>query len=155
MDPEDHERWMREALALARQARERGDHPFGALLVRKGTVVATGLNSVNTDGDPTRHAELALVSRVSRSLPPQALAQAVMYASTEPCPMCCGALYWGGVRRVVFGFPAAALEALTGEGMGLSAQQVLAGARQPVELVGPVLEDEAAEVHADFWTDGG
>lgn len=59
-----------------------------------------------TERDPTQHAELALVARAARSLPPGTLARATLVTSTAPCPMCSGAIYWAGVPRVVFGCPA-------------------------------------------------
>ena len=86
-----HEAFLREALALAVQAHARGDEPFGAVLVVGGEVVLTASNTVVRENDPTRHAELILVSEASRTLPGGTLRAATLYASTEPCAMCAGA----------------------------------------------------------------
>ena len=104
------ELWMRDAIDLASQARHRGDEPFGALLVVDGQVVATARNAINTTDDLTQHAELRLISKASVALEPSTMAAATLYTSTEPCAMCCGAIYWSGIKRIVFGFPARALE---------------------------------------------
>ena len=81
--PDDHERLIRECYALARSAVEIGNHPFGALLAKDGEVILTAENTVHSDGDVTRHAELNLVSRAARELDPETLSQCTLYTSTE------------------------------------------------------------------------
>ena len=136
------EDWVRRAIELAAEARLRGDEPFGALLVYEGDVILEARNAVNTDRDVTQHAELRLISKATRFLDPAVIAASTLYTSTEPCPMCAGAIYWAGVPRVVFGFPAAAL----GD-MGPPPRQP----RAAPEISGPVLEDEARMVHEGYW----
>ncbi len=137
------ERWIRRAIELAREARERGDEPFGALLVRDDEVLLEARNAVNTDNDITQHAEQRLISKASRQLNPRAVAEATLYTSTEPCPMCAGAIVWARVPRVVFGFPATALQDLP---------EPLTTDRWRGPLIdGPVLEMEAREVHEGYW----
>ncbi len=135
-----HEHWMARAIDLARQARERGDHPFGALLVVDRRVVASARNAVNTESDVTQHAELRLVSKASKTVDQETLSRCTLYTSTEPCAMCSGAIYWAGIPKVVYGFPAASLAAMTDGAFG-----------HPFELEGPVLEPEARKVHEGFW----
>ena len=143
---------MSRALALAGEARTRGDHPFGALLVVDGREVAAARNAVNTAADVTQHAELRLVSKATRSLDAETVGRSVLYTSTEPCAMCCGAIYWAGIRHVVFGFPADALEAMTGgTGLRQPSRSVLGKASEPTRIEGPVLEAEARAVHEGFW----
>ena len=95
MDPrhiEQHERFIRQAIAIARRARENGNHPFGALLVdAQGNVIAEAENTVVTDRDCTGHAETNLMRLASRQFEPETLSACTLYTSTEPCPMCCGA----------------------------------------------------------------
>ena len=81
-----HEQFLRQAIALASQARSEGNHPFGALLVLDGRVVLTTKNSVTTDRDPTGHAETNLVARAIRELAPEDLGRAVV-ADDEPSPV--------------------------------------------------------------------
>ena len=108
-----HEQFLRQAIALASQARSEGNHPFGALLVLDGQVFLTAKNSVTTDRDPTGHAETNLVASAIRELAPEELGRAVLYTSCEPCAMCVGK-YWAGVRFVVYALPAEELAVLAG-----------------------------------------
>ena len=93
-----HEQFVRQAIALAAEARGRGNHPFGALLVLGGEVVLTATNTVVTDRDPTAHAETNLVAAAIRHLPRDQIGRAVLYTSCEPCAMCAGKMYWAGIR---------------------------------------------------------
>lgn len=146
------ERWIREAIRLAAEARHRGDEPFGALLVHKHDVVLEARNAVNTEGDLTQHAELRLISKASRSLDPVVMAAATLYTSTEPCAMCAGATYWAGVARIVFGFAAASLEEMTGgDGLHQPSRRVLGLASRRIRIDGPLLESEARTVHEGYW----
>ena len=148
---------MRRALALARLARDHGNHPFGALLAdAAGEVLLEAENTVVTASDCTGHAELNLMRDASRSLDRDALASATLYTSTEPCAMCAGAIYWAGVSRVVFGLREGGLPALTGADprnptLALPCRDVFACGQRPIEVIGPVLADEARAVHEGFW----
>lgn len=147
-----HNTWMRRAIALAGEARDRGDEPFGSLLVADGVNVLEARNAIITTDDLTQHAELRLISKASRSLSPLTLAASILYTSTEPCAMCCGAIYWAGVGHVVFGTAGADLEAATGGGgLRRSSREVLGNASRSVLIEGPVLEEEAWTVHEGYW----
>jgi tRNA(Arg) A34 adenosine deaminase TadA len=149
-DLELHHRWLGEAIALAELARARGDHPFGALVVRGTEAVAREGNTVVTGGDVTGHAELNAVRALER-LGIADRGELILYASTEPCPMCCGAIYWARIRRVVFGCSAEALARLAGPGFSISARALLAHAAHPTAVLGPLLEEQAVAVHSDYW----
>lgn len=150
----EHLRWT---IGLAAQAREHGNHPFGSLLVDAGgNVLLEAENTVVTDRDCTGHAELNLVRAASKSLEPADLRDCTLYASTEPCAMCAGAIFWSGIGRVVFALSSAALMTMLGEEaaagrLDVSSRDVLERGGHPVEVVGPLIEDEAREVHAGFW----
>ncbi|MBI5070759.1 MAG: nucleoside deaminase [Deltaproteobacteria bacterium] len=92
--------WMREALRLARDNVAAGGGPFAALVVRGGAVVATGVNRVVPDGDPTAHAEVVAIREACRRLGSFDLSGCELYASCEPCPMCAGAIGWARLARV-------------------------------------------------------
>ena len=85
------EQFLKQAIELARQARTDGNHPFGALLVLDGRVVLTARNTVNTEQNPTAHAEHNLVGKAIRQFSQDQIARCVLYASCEPCAMCVGA----------------------------------------------------------------
>ena len=144
------------AVGLARQAREGGNHPFGALLSgADGDVIAEAMNTVETERDPTGHAELNLVRRTGH-LGADALATTTLYTSTEPCAMCAGGIYWAGIGRVVFALAESELLTMTGADprnptLALPSRTVFAAGSRPVVVIGPVALPGAREVHAGFW----
>jgi len=87
---------LQHSLSLAKCAVLDGNHPFGAVLCLEGEMVAQAQNTVLTDRDVTRHAELNLVSDVTQRFSREQLARSILVSSTEPCAMCAGAIYWSG-----------------------------------------------------------
>jgi len=146
------EQFIRQTITLAQRARAAGDHPFGALLVRDGVAVLTAVNTVNTAHDITGHAELNLVREASRQLGVETLRDTVLYTSTEPCAMCCGAIVWAGIPTVVYGCGAETLGGMTGSYFVVPSRELFARARGPIAVHGPVLEAEAVQVHTGFWS---
>lgn len=150
---------LRTAIAVARRARTNGNHPFGALLVdADNNVLLEAENTVNTERDCTGHAETNLVRMASKRFDRATLERCTLYTSTEPCAMCAGAIHWSGVGRVVFALSEEALYALTNQGghpdnetMALPCRQVFARCVRPVQVIGPLIEDEARLVHEGFW----
>ncbi len=145
------EQFIRQAIELARQARAHGNHPFGALLVIDHKVVLTAENTVNTESNPTRHAETNLVQKAIQELSEEARQQATLYTSTEPCAMCTGAIYWAGIRKVVYALSGEALAKQAGERLRISCRIIFASAVDEVEVAGPLLTTEALAVHQGFW----
>ncbi|NMC53374.1 MAG: nucleoside deaminase [Chloroflexi bacterium] len=145
---------LREAIALAAAARAHGNHPFGALLAVNGEILARAENTVITGADVTQHAELNLVRLAQQQLPQEVLAQAALYTSTEPCPMCSGAIYWAGIPRVVYACSEETLYGLSGGGLALPCREVFARGARPVQVLGPLLEEEAIQPHLGFWQAG-
>jgi tRNA(Arg) A34 adenosine deaminase TadA len=92
--------FLRQAIDLALANVTRGGRPFGAVLVKDGEVIATGVNEMLDTGDPTAHAELQAVRAASRVLGSLRLEGTTMYASGHPCPMCLAAMYLTGVQQV-------------------------------------------------------
>jgi len=154
LDERDAEH-LRRAMVLARQARERGNDPFGAVLVGgDGRLLAEGQNTVNTGRDVTGHAETNLVRDAFRSLDAGTLAASTLYASAEPCAMCSGAIFWTGVGRVVYGLSANRIYEMfppdaENPVMRLPCREVLAAGTRRTEVVGPALEEEAERVLED------
>ncbi|MCS3649535.1 tRNA(Arg) A34 adenosine deaminase TadA [Salinibacter ruber] len=150
VDALDHERFVRAAIDEAASAQDAGNPPFGAVLVGPGgTVLDRAGNTEGHTGDCTGHAETNLVRAASQEYEPERLAKATLYASTEPCAMCAGAIFWARIGRVVFGLRAERLYDMKGDAgrqLALSCEDVLARGNHEVEVVGPVLEDEAAAV---------
>src|SRR5689334_19449343 len=104
------EELLREAIAVARNARSNGNHPFGALLAdRDGQILLRAENTVVTGSDATGHAETNLVRLASAAYPADQLGELILYSSTEPCAMCAGAIFWSGIGSVVYALPETAL----------------------------------------------
>jgi tRNA(Arg) A34 adenosine deaminase TadA len=148
--------WLRRCAALAGEARNRADHPFGSIVVAADGRAVEAMNTVVTTGDPTGHAETNAVRAASQALTPEELATATLYTSTEPCAMCSGAIYWSGIARVVYALSEAGLRDLVAaqEGvptMELPCRDVFARGGRPVAVAGPAELPEATEVHVGFW----
>lgn len=97
------EKYMKMAADLSLENVDNGGGPFGAVIVRDGEVVATGVNKVTVVNDPTAHAEVNAIRTACKRLGSFRLEGCTVYSSCEPCPMCLSALYWAGVRRVFYG----------------------------------------------------
>jgi tRNA(Arg) A34 adenosine deaminase TadA len=150
-----HERYIGQAIELARQARGAGNHPFGAVLVVDGEVVLTAQNTVMTDRDPTAHAESNLVAEAIRRLSREQIRRSVLYTSCEPCAMCAGKMYWAGIRAVVYALPASELAVLAGGDFLVPCAELFNRAAESVTVTGPLLVDEARAVHLGFWSPAG
>ena len=143
-------------IALAAGSRAHGNHPFGALLADEdGRILREVENTVVTERDATGHSETNLVRLASQQFSLEVLAASTLYSSTEPCPMCSGAIFWSGIGRVVYALSEDGLYAMTGdspEALKLPCREVFARGGRPFAVDGPHLEAEAAKVHEGFWT---
>lgn len=155
--PLDHTALLRLAIEESRKARANGVHPFASILVGPdGEVLMTQHNAFMPDHDMTGHAERVLMTRASTTLSPEVLRDCTIYTSAEPCAMCAGAIYWTGLKRVVYGLSEHALKGITGNHpenptLDLPCRTVFAAGQRQVEVIGPMLEDEAAAVHEGVW----
>lgn len=143
---------LRRAIGLAREARGRGNAPFGAVLVGEdGKILAEARNTVTAERDVTGHAETNLVRDAFRFLDAGTLTASTLYSSAEPCAMCSGAIFWAGVGRVVYGLGADRIYEMfppddENPVMRLPCREVLAAGTRTTEVVGPALEEEAESV---------
>jgi tRNA(Arg) A34 adenosine deaminase TadA len=149
------ETMLRAVIAMAQRSREEGNHPFAAMVVdANGNVLAEAMNDIHADC--TSHAELVAVRKASSKFTAAQLRDATLYSSAEPCAMCAGAIYWSGISRVVYALSEERLLSLTGNHpenptLSLPCREVFARGQRKIEVVGPLLEDEAALPHKDFW----
>ena len=150
-------RYLRQAITLADKARERGNRPFGALIVAaNGRVLAEASNANGESGDCTAHAELSAIRLASPLHCRDALATATLYSSAEPCVMCAGAIFWSAIGRVVYGIDAERLRVFRGERLDqkdaeLSCRDVFERSSHPIECIGPSLIAEASQSHQGGW----
>jgi tRNA(Arg) A34 adenosine deaminase TadA len=153
----DDEKFLRLSFDIARRARSLGNHPFGAVLVSAaGDVLIETENGYLPDRDMTGHAERLLATQASKQISQHIRAGSTLYTSAEPCAMCAGAIYWSGIGRVVYGLSERRLKSITGNHtenptLDLPCRVVFSAGQRAVEVVGPLLEDEAAALHDGVW----
>ena len=151
------EQFLRRSFDVARRAASHGNHPFGAILVdEQDNVLIEGENSFMPSRDGTAHAERLLATEACKTLSDEVRAKATLYSSAEPCAMCAGAIYWAGIGRVVYGLGEQRLRVITGDHpenptLDLPCRDVFNSGQRAIEVIGPLLEDEAAEPHAGVW----
>ncbi len=100
----DTEKYMEEAIRLAKTGMKKGDGgPFGALIVRDGTIIGRGWNRVLVSLDPTAHAEITAIRNACANIGSYWLEGAAIYVNCEPCPMCLAAIYWARITSLTYG----------------------------------------------------
>ncbi len=148
---------LRRAFSVAARATAQGNHPFGAILAGPdGAILMEQENGYMPNRDMTAHAERVLMTRAGTAYPPEFLRNCTIYSSAEPCAMCAGAIYWAGIGRVVYGQSEKGLKERTGAHaenptLDLPCRLVFEAGQRPTEVVGPLLEEEAAQLQDDFW----
>lgn len=148
---EVHYPFIRECIRLAQEAKRNGNHPFGSILVHDGEIILRAQNGVNTYNDLGQHPESILARTAASKYDADFLADCTLYTSTEPCAMCVGAIYWSGIGQIVFACSVDKLATFTSDSLLINSRRILEHGKRPIEVVGPILEDEAAQVHLDFW----
>ncbi len=96
-------KFMLDAIQLSKQNINEGGGPFGAVIVKDGQIIATGVNRVTNENDPTAHAEVKAIREACKKLKTFDLSGCSIYTSCEPCPMCLGAIYWAHIDKVFYG----------------------------------------------------
>ncbi len=140
----NYEKFMREAIAEA----QKGDLPYGAVIVKDDEIVIRGYNTTQTDNDVSAHGEInvlrAFTKKYGYSL--DTLEGHTLYTTCEPCPMCAAACVWGGVSRIVFGASTKQLIVLGSQQIDISCKTVAEKSFQNIEVVGGILADECLEL---------
>ncbi|RRJ31525.1 nucleoside deaminase [Halocatena pleomorpha] len=147
IDDFDHDSHLRRTFELAREATDRGDKPFGSVLVYEDEVSMADSNRELTTDDIRRHPELHLAYRACRELAPDKRAETVMYTSTEPCPMCAGGLVTAGFDRIVYSVGSDEITEFTGAEPSVRSAEILDGVS---DVIGPFLNDEGRRIHEEF-----
>ena len=158
----DDRRFMARAYELARSAVTHGNHPFSALLVKDGKIIFEYENTIYSTHDLTQHAETGLIGKATQKFDPDTLAACTLYASTEPCIMCCGAIRWAGIRRVVYGTTSSQLTRVVGLTLPakspmvvpppiLECREIFARTEPAVKVFGPLMEAEGLAIHLAYW----
>jgi tRNA(adenine34) deaminase len=143
------EAFMREALALALQARALGEVPVGAVVVKDGVIVGRGFNQPITSNDPTTHAEIVALRDAAKNIQNYRLVDCELFVTLEPCMMCVGAMLHARVKRVVFG----AMEPKTGVCGSVMNLPDEAKLNHHATFTGGVLTDECGAMLKDFFAE--
>jgi tRNA(Arg) A34 adenosine deaminase TadA len=138
------ERFLCEAIDLARENLRNGGRPFGAVVVKDGVVIATGVNEVTAVQDPTAHAELQAIRAASRALGSLRLDGCAIYASGQPCPMCLAAMHVTGIGEVTYAYSSE-----DAEPYGLSRADIYA------EMAKPLAQQSIKATYLPVRPDGG
>jgi tRNA(Arg) A34 adenosine deaminase TadA len=164
MSNQEHEKFIRLAFEQARKAVEAGNEPFGAVLVKDGEVAAYGQNKINTESDPTYHAETGLIRDYCHEAKVTDLSDYTLYTSCEPCVMCAGCMVWAKLGRMVYSITVGQLLEIVSEGPSDSLSQeddrgidmpcaeVFAYSRNKIEVIPGILEDEGLELYRSYLT---
>ncbi len=149
---------LRRAIEISVRSVTNGNLPFGALLAdRDGKILLESENTDITGKSPLNHAETNLMRMAIKALNPEQIATATFFTSCEPCAMCSGAMYWGGINRMIYAISEHALAEYTGASplnptmKGIGCRSILNSGQRRVEVSGPHLIEEASMIHRDFW----
>ena len=153
---QNHQYYLQKSLDVAKLSMDKGNLPFGCILIGpEGEILIEGENTVVTDNDAIAHCEINLVHQLKGKFELDFLQQCTVYASTEPCPMCAAAIFWSGIGRVVFalskeGYHNVAQTSNPAHLMNMKAEEILHSGGRQVEIIGPLMEEEAKLLYADW-----
>jgi guanine deaminase len=95
-------KFMRKAIKLSIRNIKYGGGPFGAIIVKDGKIISSGVNKVTIKNDPTAHAEIEAIRAAAKKLKNFDLSGCEIYTSCEPCPMCLSAIYWANIKKIYY-----------------------------------------------------
>lgn len=145
------EYFMKEAIKLAKAAVEHGNEPFGAVLVKNNEIVYTNENQIYTATDPTFHAEAGLIRRFCAETHITDLSEYTIYSSCEPCFMCCGAMVWVKLGRLVYGASDEDLCKILGEKGNLCTDLIFERSPWKPQVTSGVMRKESLEVLEEYF----
>ncbi len=148
--PADDKRLMRLAIETARRGVNAGQTPFGACIARQGEIIACSHNQVWLDTDITAHAEVCCIRRACQTLRTIDLSGCVIYSTTEPCPMCFGAIHWARIDRIVFGAGISNAKTFGFSELEISNKQMKQSSGSPVTVESGLMRDQAVELFRDW-----
>lgn len=149
------ERFMREAIRLSEQAVLHGNEPFGAVLVKNDEIVFSNENQIYTKSDPTWHAEAGLLRRFCAETQKTNLNEYTLYSSCEPCFMCCGAMVWTKLGRLVYGASDIDLCGILGEQGSPCCEIVFSRSASRPEVTSGILREESFAVLKQYFSKNG
>ena len=142
---ENDRKFLLKAISIAKDGIQNGCGPFGAVLVMKNKVISEACNRVILNNDPTAHAEILAIRQASSILHTHDLSECTLYTSCEPCPMCLGAIYWSGIKKIVYSCDRTDAEAAGFSDKLIYSEIVLDPSKRNISFI-RVPESEAQEV---------
>lgn len=141
---------MRQAILVAREMmRQNRGGPFGAIIVRGGTIIARGFNKVTTSNDPTAHAEIVAIRAACKKLKSFSLKGCEIYCSCEPCPMCLSAIYWARIGKIYFAATKADAAAIGFDDTLIYREVARPIGKRKIKMT-PLLREDAQKVFAEW-----
>jgi tRNA(Arg) A34 adenosine deaminase TadA len=153
MNAEMNDIFLRHTFKLAGEAKRAGNFPYACILVdASGNIILEAKNEIFTGKNNLKHAEIVLLLEACSKYSFEEMNSFSVYASAEPCAMCAAAIYWSGAGRLVFGLSSKRKNQLSlgssNISMSMSCSDVIGSGNRHMEIIGPLLEEEAAKSHA-------
>lgn len=142
--------FMRIAIDIAQKAREKGNEPFGAILVKDSVVIKIGENKVKSKTDPTYHAELGLIIDFCQESNIYDLSEYTLYMSCEPCVMCSGGMVWANLGKLVYSVSHDQFAEIAGSNIMISCKEVFEKSPHQPIVVEKVLNEEGLKVFENY-----
>ena len=141
-------------IRLAEFAKTKNNFPFGAILVKDNKIVAKAYDKSYSSFNPTKHAEIELISKFCKKNKLLSLEGYTLYSSTEPCNMCAGAIHWAKISRIVYSVPQKRLNKISGVAPKIPCDKIINSCinkyTKEAEIVGSVLVEEGVNVFDNF-----
>ena len=134
----NNEYFMRVAIESAKK----GDFPYGAVIVKDGEIVAIAHNTVQSDNDPSAHAEINAICIITAKIKNPSLEGYTIYTTGEPCPMCATACVWAGISEIVYGASIQDLMEVKQSQINISCEEVIAKSFRNIRVIGGILREE-------------
>jgi len=142
--------FLKRAIELAFIARNKGEDPFGAVLVKDGEIVYETHDGCIESSDPTLHAERRVISEYCKKEKIISLEEYELYSSTEPCSMCSGAIHWAKISKVVYSVTQEMLQEKSGGKPKIGCEEILNSGNRKIEIIGPLLSQEGLKVYDGY-----
>ena len=143
--------FMQRAIEISKNAVKNGNEPFGAVLVKDNEIVYENENQIYTKNDPTFHAEFGLIRRFVEETGITDLSDYTLYSSCEPCFMCCGAMVWTKLGKLVYAASDIDLCNILGVTGSKCSHLVFINSGADIQVVSGIMKDEAVEVLKDYF----
>jgi tRNA(adenine34) deaminase len=136
------EYFMQQAL----QEAEKGDAPYGAVIVKENQVVAAAYNTVRQDSDPSAHAEINAIRQLTVQLKSYSLEGYTIYTTGEPCPMCATACVWSGMSEIVYGASIQDLMSVNQSQIDISCEEIIAKSFRNIKVTKGILKEQCLKL---------